>query len=102
MGSYSRTFQVISSNILSTYRRIDKTTMGEVNCKDQKTESECIKHSEDSCYHWPCKSKCKWTGSDCKDNDRDDERQAGPVNGLPVEILNLVAAAYDKLDKQQD
>ena len=29
-------------------------------------------------------------------------RQAGNLNGLPVEIVNLVAAVYDKLDKQQD
>jgi len=88
--SYSRIFQVISSNILSAFQRIDKTTMGNA-CNTKINKNEC--ESKSSCYWHKGAGQCT--------NGRVDERQAGPLNGLPVGILNLVAA-YDKLDIQQD
>ena len=69
---------------------ISKTIKKTGSCGAFETKGECYRYS-----------KCRWRGSECVARGRVDERQAGPLNGLPVGILNLVAA-YDKLDIQQD
>ena len=82
---------LIPWNSVYTLYRIDKTTMG--SCSSYETDRECYKYN----------SKCKWSrsGNKCVARGRVDERQAGPLNGLPVGILNLVAA-YDKLDMDME
>ena len=67
--------------------------MGNSHCSG-KDKAACV--NDDTCT-WNELGSCG-----LKSGRQDYGRQAGNLNGLPVEIVNLVAAAYDKLEKQQD
>ena len=65
--------------------------------------NSCSSMSKAACIR---DNRCIWARNgldNCAKYGRQDYgRQAGTLNGLPVENLNLVAAAYNELDKQQD